>query len=140
MKLEDALKKSDFLTAQRVENNYKVIIVKLGSIENGVLQGEFKLRRINLPIGKNAQKTGTDDILEYSFPHIGALLNYAIKEKFIEVKRYATDWEPRCYATNELVNEIRRIYAYAAQVEEEGGDYDQDADLSAAYQKYYYLT
>ncbi len=93
MRLEDAFKQSDIPAAKRTENGSWVVIRYLSN-NQGIL-----MRRV-FPAVKQSGLAELQD-QEEAFPHLGALLNNALKKGYTEIKRYANDWQPLFYATGE---------------------------------------
>lgn len=79
MSLDDAFQKSNIRAAKRVKRGHQVTILYLPD-DKGVM-----MRRHYPPETLIEQET---------FPHLGALLDNAVKKGYTEVKRYTKDWRP----------------------------------------------
>lgn len=118
MKLDDAFKESNIPAAKRIEGGYEITIHKFSS-------QHFLMRRFIV------SSMGTLTFLEETtHPHLGALLNYCLRQGYKEVKRYAKDWQPLFYASKEKVQHPKSFARKTPTYEEdryvllnEEGDY-----------------
>lgn len=82
MKLEEAFKQSSAQIAKREENGSYIFIQTLSETQGFILQ-RWLLRN-----------TGYVQQFQKIYPHLGSLLNAARQQGYLEVKRYANDWQP----------------------------------------------
>jgi len=135
MRLEDALKKSDIPAAKRVGFDYEAIIRYLPNNEGIVLRRVFPTKRNDKyePIAY-----GLD---QQTYPHLGAIFNYALKNRYVEVRRYAMDWEPLCYYYSEAAKAARdaRWAAEAAKKAASTDPHEEGKEEEYQYEECRYL-